>query len=224
MATIVIAVFILIISGLFFGIQSMPQLYKLNATGRKFFWRILIFFLVAPCVILLFYYIIRQYEFNIWLAGPALFLFLVWLFTGFFAKVTYKTLTEKNPRRKRVTFTEDDIKKRYRNACLLLAAAIAIWCFGFFHGFGAYDSALVILFIYFIIQGIAFILGNRKAIADGNIKDPEPKTQAESKQAAEPANEKTEPVNQEAEPANEKTEPANAENAETAANEADEQN
>ena len=183
MATIVIAVFILIISGLFFGIQSMPQLYKLNATGRKFFWRILIFFLLAPCVIVLFYYIIRQYEFNIWLAAPALFLFLVWLFTGFFAKVTYKTLTEENPKRKRVTFTTADIKRRYRNACLLLVAAVAIWCFGYFHGFGAYNSALVLLFIYFVIQGVAFILGNRKALADGNVKDPEQKTTAANTEA-----------------------------------------
>lgn len=182
LATIVIAVFILIISGLFFGIQSMPQLYKLNATGKKIFWRILIFFLVSPCVLVLLYYIIRRYEFNIWLAGPALFLFLVWLFTGFFAKVTYKTLTEENPRRKRVTLTPADIKRRYRNACLLLVAAVAIWCFGYFHGYGAYNSALVILFIYFIIQGVAFILGNKKALADGNVKDPEQKTQAAQEQ------------------------------------------
>lgn len=185
LATIVIAVFILIISGLFFGIQSMPQLYKLNATGKKIFWRILIFFLVSPCVLVLLYYIIRRYEFNIWLAGPALFLFLVWLFTGFFAKVTYKTLTEENPRRKRVTLTPADIKRRYRNACLLLVAAVAIWCFGYFHGYGAYNSALVILFIYFIIQGVAFILGNKKALADGNVQDPEQKTQAAQEQPEE---------------------------------------
>lgn len=182
MATIVIAVFILILSSLFFGIQTMPQLFKLNATGKKIFWGFLIFFLLAPCFILVFYYIIRQYEFNIWLAAPLIFVFLMWLATGFLTKVTYKILTEENPKRKRVPFTKQLIQKRYKFSILFFIIAAIIWIVGFTIGFGTYDFALVILFIYFIIQGIAFILGNKKAIADGNIIDPQKQSNAENSQ------------------------------------------
>ena len=180
MATIVIAIFVLILSSLFFAIQTMPQLYKLNAVGKKFFWGFLIFFLLAPCFILVFYYIIKQYEFNIWLVAPAGFVALMWLAIGFLAKVAYKTLTEVNPKRKRVQFTKDLIKKRYKFSCLFLVLAVAIWVFGYVHGFGRYEYAFVLLFFYFMIQGIAFILGNRKAVADGNIKDSEQNNTADA--------------------------------------------
>jgi hypothetical protein len=184
LATIVIAVFLLIFSSLFFGIQTMPQLFKLNSTGKKFFWGFLIFFLLAPCFILVFYYIIRQYEFNIWSAAPLIFVSLMWLATGFLTKVAYKTLTEENPKRKRVTFTPADIKKRYKLSVLFLVLAVVIWVLGLTVGFGSYDVALVILCIYFILQAIAFILGNRKAVADGNVKEPETNSEAETKESA----------------------------------------
>ena len=174
LATIVIAFIVLILSSLFFAIQTLPQLYKLNATGKKFFWGFLIFFFAAPCFILVFYYIIKQYEFNIWLAAPAGFVGLMWLAIGFLTKVAYKTLTEVNPKRKRVPFTTELIKKRYKFSCLFFVLAVAIWVFGFVHGFGSYEYAFLLLFFYFVIQGIAFVLGNRKAVADGNIKNPEP--------------------------------------------------
>lgn len=179
MITIVVAVFILIISSLFLAVQTMPKLYKLNATGKKFFWQILIFFLVAPCVILVLYYIINKYETNIWISGPTLFIFLVWLFTGFIAKAIHQTLTVENPRRKRVTFTPEDIRKRYKQSALLYVLAVAMWLFGFFHGFGQFDTAFVILFIYFVLQGTVNIFGNRKAIADGNVKTAQSNTSAD---------------------------------------------
>ncbi len=172
MITIVLAVIILILSSFFFGFQSMPRLYKLSPTGKKIFWGFLIFFLVAPCFILLFYYIIKSYVYHPWIAGPCLVLFILWLATGFLSKIAYKTLTETNPKRKRKPFTMAVIKKRYRFSALFLALAAAIWIFGLTIGFGNYDSAFLILFFYFIVQGIAFILGNRKAIADGNIEEP----------------------------------------------------
>ena len=185
MATIVIAIFVLILSSLFFAIQTMPQLYKLNAVGKKFFLGFLIFFLLAPCFVLAFYYIIKQYEFNIWLVAPAGFVALMWLAIGFLAKVAYKTLTEVNPKRKRVPFTTELIKKRYKFSCLFLVLAVVIWIFGYAHGFGKYEYAFVLLFFYFTIQGIAFILGNRKAVADGKIKDPEPNNTAETDESHE---------------------------------------
>lgn len=184
MITIVLAVIILILSSFFFGFQSMPRLYKLNPIGKKVFWGFLIFFLVAPCFILLFYYIIKQYTYNPWIAGPCLILFILWLATGFLSKIAYKTLTETNPKRKRKPFTMAVIKKRYRFSALFLALAAAIWIFGLTIGFGNYDSAFLILFFYFIVQGIAFILGNRKAIVDGNIAEQKPSATAETSPTA----------------------------------------
>lgn len=190
MLTVIIALFIFVVSSFFLGITTMPKLYKLNATGKKIFWTILIFFIVAPCVILALYYIINKYNANPWIEGPMAFLIMAWLFSGFLSKIVFNTLTGvKDPKRKKkstkTNFTKAEITKRYKFGYGFVILAIAIWIFGFVIGYGNYDTPVFILFLYLLIQGIVFILGNRKLIADGKVKNPTPKAQAEKDTANE---------------------------------------
>lgn len=176
MLTVIIAIFIFVLSSLFLGITTMPKLYKFNTTGKKIFWFILIFFLVAPCVILVLYYIINKYNANPWIEGPTAFLLLVWVFSGFISKIVYNTLTGvKSPRKykrtKKSVFTKEEITKRYKFGYTFVILAVAIWIFGFVIGFGNYDTPLFILFLYLLIQGLIFIMGNKKLVADGKVQD-----------------------------------------------------